>query len=89
MNEKNALATPGTSAYRPDLALETNGFGAVGPAAADPKAIAVYRFFDTTKGTHFYTSNATEFAAITTKGGAAYQPNLVSEGVAFYAPAAA
>ena len=49
--------------------------------------VAVYRFFDQTYGTHFYTGSQSEFAAITTKGTPSYRADLVSEGVGFYAPA--
>ncbi len=42
---------------------------------------AVFRFFDTTVGTHFYTADAGERAHLGTR------PDLADEGVAFYAPA--
>lgn len=142
-NEKNALTSSSSPSYRPDLVEETNGFGAVDPAATDPNEVSVYRFFDQTTGTHFftasaserdsimdanspnyqksyvyesgstffehgtqqvgdlavyrffdsvhgthfYTGDATEYANITTPGGAGYRADLVSEGVGFYAPA--
>ena len=42
---------------------------------------AVYRFFDSIHGTHLFTSSAAEKASIV-----ATRPDLVSEGIAFYAP---
>ena len=42
---------------------------------------AVYRFFDSHNGTHFYTTSETERASILTT-----QANLVDEGICFYAP---
>ncbi|MGI4795761.1 MAG: hypothetical protein ACRYG8_17155, partial [Janthinobacterium lividum] len=44
----------------------------------------VYRFFDSNFGTHFYTASNTERANIV-----ATRPDLISEGVSFYAPASA
>ncbi len=41
-----------------DLIQETNGFGDV--AQNSTSAVAVYRFFDTNFGTHFFTANAGE-----------------------------
>ena len=48
------------------------------PQAGDT---AVYRFFDTAHGTHLFSSSASEKANIL-----ATRPDLVSEGIAFYAP---
>jgi hypothetical protein len=48
------------------------------PQAGDS---AVYRFFDTAHGTHLFTQSASEKASIL-----ATRPDLVSEGIAFYAP---
>ena len=48
------------------------------PQAGDT---AVYRFFDTTHGTHLFTQSASEKASILST-----RPDLVSEGIAFYAP---
>lgn len=42
---------------------------------------AVYRFFDSAHGTHLFTQSASEKAAILST-----RPDLVSEGIAFYAP---
>ena len=50
-------------AARPDLTPEgPGGIGlqAVAVSASDPNAVAVYRFFDTIHGTHFFTASATE-----------------------------
>lgn len=47
---------------------------------------AVYRFFDTKLGTHFYTGDAKEYAGITTPGTSSYRTDLVAEGISFYAP---
>lgn len=52
---------------------------AVGTPASDPAAVAVYRFFDTAYGTHFYTASATERDAVL-----ATRPDLTLEGTAFY-----
>ncbi len=46
-------------ANRSDLTPEVNDFGAVNPAT-DPAAEAVYRFFDTVHGTHFFTASTSE-----------------------------
>ena len=46
--------------------------------------VAVYRFFDTSYGTHFYTSSASERASIL-----AARADLKEEGIGFYAPASA
>lgn len=65
-------------ATRPDLTQETNNFGAVsqtGDAAAEP----VYRFFETTNGTHFYTASQSEFNALTTPGSGDYRADLTYE----------
>ena len=51
------------AANRPDLTPEgPGGIGlqAVAVSASDPNAVAVYRFFDTIHGTHFFTASATE-----------------------------
>ncbi len=144
VDEKTEITNPNSPNYRPELVAEKSGFAAVDPATADPNAIAVFRFFDstngaqfltasaserdaimnpansafhadyiyepnstfyehgsqqtgdiavnrlfdTTNGTHFYTSNPAELASLTSPASASYQPKLVSEGVAFYAPAA-
>ena len=42
---------------------------------------AVYRFFSSTDGTHFYTDSATERAAIIQT-----RPDLIAEGIGFYEP---
>lgn len=45
---------------RPDLQYEGVGLHAVDPAHASPSAVDVYRFFDTTNGTHFMTASVSE-----------------------------
>ena len=54
-DERNAIL--GT---RPDLHYEGVGFKAVDPTQADVNTVAIYRFFDTSTGTHFMTASATE-----------------------------
>jgi hypothetical protein len=49
--------------------------------------VPVYRFFDTTNGTHFYTGSQSEYTAITTPGSSGYRSDLTYEGIGFYAPA--
>lgn len=84
-SEANGLSNPKSSSYRPDLIAEPkssfleHGTQQVGD-------VPVYRFFDSQYGTHFYTGNQAEYAAITTPGAASYRPDLVPEGVGFYAP---
>ena len=39
----------------------------------------VYRFFDTTNGTHFFTADAAEATAVITPGSAGYRPNFIAE----------
>jgi hypothetical protein len=68
---------------RPDLISEGVGFGAADPSI-DPAAAPVYRFFDTTFGTHFYTTSTTERNNVL-----ATRPDLVSEGIGFYEHATA
>ena len=65
---------------RADLIFEPGStlFEHARPHAGD---VPVYRFFDQTNGAHFLTADAGERATI-----AATRPDLVAEGVAFYAP---
>ena len=65
-------------ATRPDLVYEGIGLTAANPAT-DPAAAPVYRFFDSTFGTHFYTDSATERDTVL-----ATRPDLVNEGIGFY-----
>lgn len=83
--EANGLSNPTASTYRPDLKAEPSAtfYEDSIQQAGD---VAVHRLFDTVHGTHFYTGSAAEFAGITTAGTTAYRPDLVNEGVAFYAP---
>ena len=66
---------------RPDLRYEPEGsfFEHVQPQANDT---AVYRFFSSTDGTHFYTDSPSERANIIQT-----RPDLVAEGIGFYEPA--
>ncbi len=66
--------------YEPNSTFYEHG----SPQSGD---IAVNRLFDTINGTHFYTSDPAELAGLTSPASASYQPHLISEGVAFYAPA--
>ncbi len=67
-------------ATRPDLVFEpTSTF--YEHATAQAGDVPVYRFFDSVHGTHFYTASSVEQAGIM-----ASRPDLVTEGIAFYAP---
>ena len=70
--------TQNLQATRPDLVYEGVGLGAVDPTI-DPAAAAVYRFFDTKFGTHFYTTSTTERDNVV-----ATRSDLVNEGIGFY-----
>lgn len=63
---------------RPDLVEESNGLTAIDPASNDLNAVSVYRFFDSTYGTQFFTSSVTEKNMVT-----ASRPDLKPEGIAF------
>lgn len=63
---------------RPDLIYEGVGLQSIDPAAPDPNASPVYRFFDTTYGTHFFTASATERDAVI-----ASRADLLFEGTGF------
>ena len=67
-------------ATRPDLVFEPNSTF-YEHAIAQAGDVPVYRFFDSVHGTHFYTASAAEQAGIM-----ASRPDLVTEGIAFYAP---
>ncbi|MGI4798242.1 MAG: hypothetical protein ACRYG8_30205 [Janthinobacterium lividum] len=84
--EANSLKDPGSSTYRADLVFEASS-SFLEHSTQQVGDVAVYRFFDQTYGTHFYTGSQSEYAAITTPGTAAFRADLVSEGVGFYAPA--
>ena len=84
--EANSLKDASSSTYRPDLVFEASS-SFLEHSTQQVGDVAVYRFFDQTYGTHFYTGSQSEFAAITTKGTPSYRADLVSEGVGFYAPA--
>ena len=66
-------------ATRPDLVKEGVGLGAIDRPAGDPNAVAVFRFFDTQSGTHFYTSSGTERDSLQ-----ATRADLTYEGASFY-----
>ena len=75
-NERDALVATRSS----EMAFEGTAFYEDAlPQAGDT---AVYRFFDTAHGTHLFTQDASEKASIL-----ATRPDLVSEEIAFYAPA--
>ena len=65
---------------RPDLTYEPNDifYEHIQPQAGDT---AVYRFFDSIDGTHFYTDSAAERAQIIQT-----RPDLINEGIGFYEP---
>ncbi len=67
-------------ATRPDLRFEGTGFFEFATTQG-AKSDAVYRFFDTHDGGHFFTSNVAERDAVL-----ATRPDLKPEGIAFYAP---
>ena len=73
-------------ATRPDLTFEPNSTF-YEHATQQSGDVAVYRFFDTQYGTHFYTGDASEYAGLTNPGSSTYRANLTNEGVGFYAPA--
>ncbi len=61
-------------ATRSDLVFEGVGLQSVDPASSDPHASAVYRFFDETYGTHFFTASASERdTVIATRSDLAYE----------------
>ncbi len=64
---------------RPALVYEGLDLTAVATPSADQAAAPVYRFFDLTNGSHFYSVSGAERDAIQ-----ATRPTLVFEGVAFY-----
>ena len=64
---------------RADLVDEGVGLQAVDPASNDPHATAVYRFFDTKFGTHFFTASAAERDQVI-----AGRQDLSFEGTGFY-----
>jgi hypothetical protein len=66
-------------ATRPDLKFEGTGF--FEHATALGKDVAVFRFFDTQDGGHFFTSSVTERDNVI-----ATRPDLKPEGIGFYAP---
>ncbi len=84
-SERDAIMNPASSDYQAAWIYEpTDTIYEHGTKQSGD--VAVYRLFDTRVGAHFYTSDTSEIAGLTTAGSATYQPNLVSEGIAFYAP---
>ncbi len=67
-----------TLSTRPDLTFEGVGLNADSPQT-DPNAAPVFRFFDTSTGSHFYTASTTERNGLTSG-----QSGLTYEGIAFY-----
>ncbi len=65
-------------ATRPDLVYEGIGLQSINPAAVDPQAAPVYRFFDETYGTHFFTASASEAQTVQ-----ATRSDLAYEGTGF------
>ncbi len=75
-HERDALVgTPSSGMTYEGIAFYEHAAPQVGDSA-------VYRFFDSAHGTHLFTQSASERASIL-----ATRPDLVSEGIAFYAPA--
>ncbi|MGI4799876.1 MAG: hypothetical protein ACRYG8_38715, partial [Janthinobacterium lividum] len=64
---------------RADLKFEGTSFYEY--SAQQANSTPVYRFFDSNKGTHFFTASAGENATIV-----ATRPDLIAEGISFYAP---
>lgn len=61
-------------ATRSDLVYEGVGLQSIDPASSDPNASPVYRFFDETYGTHFFTASASERdTVIATRSDLAYE----------------
>lgn len=73
--ERDALVTTQSSA------MKFEGVAFYEDATPQAGDTAVYRFFDTNHGTHLFTQSASEKASILST-----RPDLVSEGIAFYAP---
>ncbi|MGI4799250.1 MAG: hypothetical protein ACRYG8_35465 [Janthinobacterium lividum] len=79
------LRNTSSSTYRPDLVYEA-GSSFQEHSTQQAGDVAVYRLFDKSYGTHFYTGSQSEYAAITTAGTPTFRADLVSEGIGFYAP---
>ena len=63
---------------RSDLSYEGLSMAGIDPGAGDPNAVPVYRFFETTDGTHLFTTSASEAATIRSS-----RPDLVAEQSSF------
>ncbi len=70
-------------ATRPDLTFEGKAMGSVDADPADPAVSAVFRFFDTGNGTHFFTTDIGERDSIL-----ATRPDLALEDAKLYEHAA-
>lgn len=79
------LRNTASTNYRPDLVYEA-GSSFQEHSTQQAGDVAVYRLFDKSYGTHFYTGSQSEYAAITTAGTSSFRADLVSEGIGFYAP---
>ena len=73
MSEASTLITT-----RQDLHFEGLGMGGIASGSSDPNAVSVFRFFDTTNGTHFFTTDANEANTI-----GKTRADLVAEGASF------
>lgn len=72
-SEKNSII-----ATRPDLVYEGVGLSSIDPNSNDPNAAPVFRFFDSSYGTHFFTASAAERDIVI-----ATRSDLLYEGVGF------
>ena len=63
---------------RPDLVADGAGLRALNPAANDPAAAPVFRFFDVSTGTHFFTASAAERdTIIKTRADLQFEPSSI------------
>ena len=76
----SATEAASISATRTDLTYEGIGLNGYNTASASPSSEAVFRFFDTTDGTHFYTASTSERDALL----ATRSSDMTFEGTAFY-----
>ena len=83
-SEAEGLMNPNASTYRSDLKIELNTFGAIDPSVGDPHEVKVYRFLDTSYGTHFFTVSASEAQGLMNSSASTYRPDLVYEPQSFF-----
>ena len=76
----SATEAASISATRTDLSYEGIGLSGYNTAGASPASEAVFRFFDMTDGTHFYTASTSERDTLV----ATQSSNMTFEGTAFY-----